>query len=890
MTTTLIDSPKENRILAALSLEEYLRLLPKLEFVQVELGQVLYASGDPQSHVYFPTSSIVSLVFTTENGSSAELAIIGNDGLVGTPIILSGVSTTHQAIVQSAGNAFRLSAELVRHEFATGGSLQSLSLRYIQALMAQMAQSVVCNRHHSVDKQLCRWLLLSLDRLPSNQLRMTHELIANMLGVRREGVTEAAGKLQMAGLIRYSRGLITVLDRPGLEARVCECYSVIRNELDRLFHLPLEHRRATERPSLPLESLRQRAELQLLEKGLAVSPLASDDVHLMHELQVHQIELEMQIEALQSTYSEADTLRERYTDIYDFAPVGYFTVNAEANILELNLAGAILLGIKRSEKVRHCFKHFVTPESQAEFQRFLTDIMQSKSKKICEIELLPNAQRAQATVRIEAVPDEDDSECRMVVIDISAEKQAERLLQEREHYLHTLLDNFPFMVWLKDEQSRFLAVNQAVSDGYGWPSPQSLIGKNDLDIAPEAIAESYQAVDREIMASGISHLVEEKVEADGETHWFETYKSPVKIDGKTRGTMGFSLEISGRKAFETTLDERNALKQTILNAVPTEIVVIDKAGVILVVNEHWQRFSMENGVDRGMPAPKTEIGSNYLTICQAAIEVSSPGALEARNGIQAVLDGKQRSFSLEYICPLPSPTRWFQMHVTPLGENAGEGAVITHTDVSERKRMENRLRQLALHDEVTRLPNQHLLNDRLLHTLENNKRNGSHGALFFISLDNNTLKNGKRRNALSDGLMIQMALRLQSCVRAMDTVARISELEFVLVIGKLVANVAESTSEASNIAEKICAALVKPFQLTEAGPGNKTFAHQCVFSIGVRLFNSQESKPDDILKSASAAMCRAKEAGINLVRFHQAEYQSSATNRPASQSATPCAR
>ena len=185
MQSSLIDHPKQNRILAALPTEEYARLLDDLEMVTLELGQVLYEPGDCLRHVHFPTTCIVSLVFTTESGASAELAITGNDGLVGTPLILGGDNTNHRAVVQSAGKAYRLKADIIRWELQQGGCLQQLALRYTQALMTQMAQSIVCNRHHTVDQQLCRWLLLSLDRLPGNQLDMTQELIANMLGVRR---------------------------------------------------------------------------------------------------------------------------------------------------------------------------------------------------------------------------------------------------------------------------------------------------------------------------------------------------------------------------------------------------------------------------------------------------------------------------------------------------------------------------------------------------------------------------------------------------------------------------------------------------------------------------------------------------------------------------------
>ena len=226
--------PRQNHLLAALPAEECARLFPNLELVTMPLGDTVCEPGIQMHHVYFPTTAIVSLLYVMEDGASAEIAVVGNDGIIGVSLFMGGETTTSRAVVQSAGHAYRLKGQLLKDAFFRAGPMQRLLLRYTQALLTQMAQTAVCNRHHSVDQQLCRWLLLSLDRLSSNELTMTQELIANMLGVRREGVTEAAGKLQRAGLIHYNRGKITVVDRPGLEARVCECYSVVKRESDRL--------------------------------------------------------------------------------------------------------------------------------------------------------------------------------------------------------------------------------------------------------------------------------------------------------------------------------------------------------------------------------------------------------------------------------------------------------------------------------------------------------------------------------------------------------------------------------------------------------------------------------------------------------------------------------
>src|SRR3990167_7807229 len=233
--------PQRNTLLAALPAEVQHRLFPYLELVSLPLVMVLYESGDTMRHVYFPTDSIISLLYVMENGASAEISVVCNEGLVGISLFMGGESTPSRAIVQSGGHAYRLPSQKLKDEFNRHGELLVLMLRYTQALITQMSQTAVCNRHHSIDQQLCRWLLLSLDRLSSNKLSMTQELIANMLGVRREGVTEAAGKLQRQGVIEYSRGNITVLDRHKLEQLSCECYAVVKKETDHLLPFVPSH-------------------------------------------------------------------------------------------------------------------------------------------------------------------------------------------------------------------------------------------------------------------------------------------------------------------------------------------------------------------------------------------------------------------------------------------------------------------------------------------------------------------------------------------------------------------------------------------------------------------------------------------------------------------------
>jgi CRP-like cAMP-binding protein len=233
-TPRVSPSPTQNLLLAALPAKDFQRLLPRLELVEIGLGRSLYESGGQLQHVFFPVEGIVSLLYVTQGGNSAELAVVGCEGMIGISLFMGGETTPNRAVVQSTVRAYRLPAMFLKECFAEGGPLQLILLKFTQALITQISQTAVCNLHHSVDQQLCRWLLLSLDRLPDNKLQMTQELIANMLGVRRQGVTESAGKLEREGLITYQRGLITVLDRAGLEKRSCECYSVVRRETERL--------------------------------------------------------------------------------------------------------------------------------------------------------------------------------------------------------------------------------------------------------------------------------------------------------------------------------------------------------------------------------------------------------------------------------------------------------------------------------------------------------------------------------------------------------------------------------------------------------------------------------------------------------------------------------
>ena len=431
-----------NFILAGLTVTEQARLHDDLERVSLVAGAVLQNAGELLTDVYFPTSCIVSLIATTREGSPTELAMIGNEGLAGTSLLLGDATACHKLVVQSAGEAYRLKAEILNWELVQGGQLQRLALRQTQTQLVQIGQNFVCARHHTIEQQLCRWLLLCLDRLPGNQISMTQERIASLLGVRREAITDGAGKLQAAGLIQYRRGKIIVVDRPGLESWACECYGVIKAEYARFYQSTAEVA-APSRFRPDPASLRQRAESRWRE--LPSTPQANplDAARLQHELEIRKIELEINNEALHQAYDEAAALSRRYADIYDFAPIGYFTLDAPGNILELNLAGAILLGLKRSQKSRHRFANYLAPEYRAGFRQFIDNVLHDKTANFFEVKLAASALRPASIVRIEAVPDEDGKECRMVLMDITEQRNALLALEHSEMRYRQFIKNLP---------------------------------------------------------------------------------------------------------------------------------------------------------------------------------------------------------------------------------------------------------------------------------------------------------------------------------------------------------------------------------------------------------------------------------------------------------------
>jgi PAS domain S-box-containing protein len=482
-----VATPKQNRILAALPGAEYQRLEAELEATTLHPGQVIYEAGDSLDFVYFPTAGLVSLIWTTQHGATSGLAMTGNEGLVGMPALFGNEKAIHWAVAQSACDAYRLRAEVARWVLDQGGALLPLVSLYAQDLIAQIAQIALCAQHHSIEQQVCRWLLLCWDRLPGAQLNMTQATLAQLLGVRRVTVSEAARKLQAAGLITFHRGQITLLDRHGLEAHACECYAALKAQTGRRMRsMP----KALNGPPTRLspKSLRARAEKQFKQAPADTPRSAMELDSLVCELQVHQIELEMQKEELINAYAEVDALRERYVDIYDFAPVAYVTVDTVGVIRQINLAGAILLGIKRSQILQRRFGAVVSQECQDTFNQFLAAVLSGHTSNQCEIELVPTEQRGAATVLIEAIPDETGQECRMVVSDITLQKKSTQALRQHEELLRSIFLAMAEGVVFQTADGQLIEANPAAEEILGL-SRDELMDRTSYDPRWQAIHE-----------------------------------------------------------------------------------------------------------------------------------------------------------------------------------------------------------------------------------------------------------------------------------------------------------------------------------------------------------------------------------------------------------------
>lgn len=440
-----------------------------------------------------------------------------------------------------------------------------------------------------------------------------------------------------------------------------------------------------DKPASPRHSsaaLRQRTEELLTSHPAADTSKLADKQKILHELPVHQIELSMQNEELQAAQAEIRAGLASYTDLYDLAPVGFFSLERDSTISLVNLAGAGLLQAAPTQLIGRRLGSFVDVVSLPTFNAFLARVFAGHGNESCELMLRPEAGSPALTVHIGGVCDERKQGCKLVVIDITERKKLEELIRQREQYQRALLDNIPCLIWLKDEQSRFLAVNKPFAATFGWPSPESLVGKSDFDIAPGDLAETYREDDRNVLENQRGKCVEELIETTGERRWFETYKSPVSLDGRVIGTVGFARDISERRAMEESLRESEAFNIAVLNSLSALIVVLDENARVIAANTAWQEFTANNY------PPELAARSPGLKYCMACVATISQSCevptCQICAGIEAVVQGAQDSFSIEYPFTTPGASRWFRMraHCLP---GKRRGAVVAHEDITELK-------------------------------------------------------------------------------------------------------------------------------------------------------------------------------------------------------------
>jgi len=427
---------------------------------------------------------------------------------------------------------------------------------------------------------------------------------------------------------------------------------------------------------------------------------------------------------------------------------------------------------------------------------------------------------------------------------------------------------------------RYVYANQAYADGIGR-NLDEIVGRTVWDIFAKDEADRRSTLIEWVFDHGKAKSHEISVRRQDFIRHYLTTMTPIfDVHGSVRLVLASSKDITELRHVESTLRENEAYTRNILDSVSDHIAVIDQVGVITWVNEPWRVFSAENYPRPIKPGELTDIGTNYLDICRVSTGICAEGSKAAQDGIEAVLEGKLPSFAMEYPCHSADQQRWFTMRVSPLGGQK-RGAVIAHTNITERMRTEGYIRELAFHDPLTNLPNRRLLSDRLTQAMASNKRSGFYGALMFLDLDDFKSLNDTHGHKVGDSLLIAAADRLKACVREMDTVARFGGDEFVVLVSELVADRDGSAALAMGVAEKVRVALSEPYQLIihRHGQANTTVTHRCTASIGVALFVNHEASPDDVCKCADAAMYQAKESGRNSVRFCEPTQSIFATGR-----------
>lgn len=517
MSYPMLDSPRHNRMLAALPLEHYARLAEQLTPVDCQAGQFIGQPGKPVEHVYFPTTCTASLVSTTRDGETSELALVGRDGLLGVSLILGGETMNHRTMVQSSGRAWRMGAADFQQELRVNPALHQLALGHVQALLVQMAQSIVCSRHHAISQRLSFWLLSSLDALSSDHLRVTHENIASMLGVRRESVTQALGKFQADGWVSNSRGKITIHDRAGLASQVCECFGIVQSETRRIF----ERMGQLDGCSSAYGSTARTIVLPLGDG--VVQPQVQD-----HEW-----------------IEDGQALLQKYQDVYDFAPVGMASLDEQGRVIGTNLAGAILLGLQRSNHTQPMLTSLLDDGSCEVFMAFHQEVLSGKCRRHCEVSLPASGHRAQVVLRLDATTDESGQEVRLVMTDITAEHQRMATSLAQQRCQQALLDHAPFMLWGQDEAGRLVVANASFK---AWmeatPSAMNSLQGQDL---PEWVSAAQQVAE----TGGLQEL---PLDLRGQTRWMEWHQVAQTGPDQPAWTLGYARDITERKRQEQCQD------------------------------------------------------------------------------------------------------------------------------------------------------------------------------------------------------------------------------------------------------------------------------------------------------------------------------------------------
>lgn len=517
MSYPMVESARQNRILAALPLNHYARMAEQLTPVDLQAGQFIGQPGKTVDHVYFPTTCTASLVSTTQDGDTSELALVGRDGLLGVSLVLGSAAMNHRVMVQSAGRAWRMTAADFQKELQTCQPLHQLALCHVQALITQMAQSIVCSRHHAISERLSFWLLANLDVLPSEQLRVTHENIASMLGVRRESVTQALGKFQADGWVSNSRGKITIHDRDGLASQVCECFDIVKSESQRIF----------QRLVLPGGSTLACAVSSPWDQGTI-----SDDVSVPQQ-------------ALASLPPDAaQELLRKYQDVYDFAPVGFASLDEQGRVTGTNLAGAILLGLQRSQHQNPVLTGLLDDASREEFEAFQQEVLSGKCRRHCEVTLPAAGHRGEVVLRLDATVDESGEEVRLVMTDITAERQRMAQILVQQHDQQALLDHSPFMLWGQDAQGRVVAANASLKALMGDAQP----GHAGFDVnALTAWLRDAQQVAEPGQVQEVPFLL------NGQERWFELHHARYQGSDQVGLQLGYARDITERKLQEQRL-------------------------------------------------------------------------------------------------------------------------------------------------------------------------------------------------------------------------------------------------------------------------------------------------------------------------------------------------